>query len=213
MKKIKLDNTNAKNLTQQYNELVKAYQDDTKKMSEMQKNMQKIDMYKDTINKQEEVIDKYEKLLKKQIDDSNKLKESLIEIDRLKTDNFQLQNEIKKMVKKKSTSDYNSTNNNIFSDNDKYQNEIFRLENIIKDMQIKSLNNENNNNFNKSNRKNFPDKDSVELEIKYNKSVEKINILENEIDNITRNFADEVTKLRLRLSEKDSILQSMKYNY
>lgn len=55
------------------------------------KEMQKIAVYKDTVRKQEAVITKMEALLQKTMKDTQRAREGVIELEKLKTENLQLQ--------------------------------------------------------------------------------------------------------------------------
>jgi len=213
LKKAKIEIANSKELVHKYNELSKKHQENSKKFVELQGNVQKISLYRETINKQEEVISKLEKLVKKSIDESNKHKEDMFELEKLKTENLNLQNELKNYLIKNTISDGTAFNPHSNLDIDKYRNEISRLENIIKQMQMKLTSNKNDlhpNKINRLNSNNNNDKDIIELEIKYNKSLEKINILENEINFITKKYAEEITKLKIKIAEKEALIGGIK---
>ena len=57
--------------------------------------MQKIAIYKDTVRKQEGVIIKMEGLLTKTMQDTAKARDGILELERLKSDNLELQNKLK----------------------------------------------------------------------------------------------------------------------
>lgn len=64
--------------------------------SQMNKELQKIGMYKDTIRKQESVIVKLEALLDKTLKETQKAREGILELEKLKTENLNLQAHMKK---------------------------------------------------------------------------------------------------------------------
>lgn len=57
--------------------------------------MQKTALYKDTIKKQERVITKLETLLEKTLKDTQKAREGMLELEKLRTENFGLQHALK----------------------------------------------------------------------------------------------------------------------
>ena len=63
--------------------------------SQINKEMQKIGLYKDTVRKQERVIVKLETLLDKTLKETQKAREGIIELEKLKTENLELQNQHK----------------------------------------------------------------------------------------------------------------------
>lgn len=209
MEKSKSEIKNSKVLAQQYNDLLKIHQEDSKKVLEMQGNIQKIGLYRETINKQEEVIAKLEKLLQKSVQDSNKHREGLLELEKLKTENLNLQNDLKKILTKNTITRGNAFNEENQMDIEKYRNEISRLEKIIKDMQGKLANNKSElkNNYTNISNSIDDDREIYELEMHYNKALERINILENEIERITKKYGEEISILKLKLAEKEGFIK------
>lgn len=59
--------------------------------SSMTKEMQKIGLYKDTIRKQEKVIVKLENLLNKTLTETQRARDGILELEKLKTENLELQ--------------------------------------------------------------------------------------------------------------------------
>jgi len=57
--------------------------------------MQKIGLYKDTIRKQESVIVKLEALLDKTLRETQRAREGILELEKLKTENLELQTQLK----------------------------------------------------------------------------------------------------------------------
>lgn len=62
----------------------------------MNKELQKVGVYKDTIRKQESVIVKLEALLDKTLKETQKAREGVLELEKLKTENLNLQAHLKK---------------------------------------------------------------------------------------------------------------------
>lgn len=63
--------------------------------SQINKEMQKIGLYKDTIRKQESVIVKLEALLDKTLRETQRAREGILELEKLKTENLELQTQLK----------------------------------------------------------------------------------------------------------------------
>ncbi len=208
MKRAKHEIANSKNLNQQYNQLLKKHQEDSKNLVELQANVQKIRIYRETINKQEEVIIKLEKLLKNSIEDVDKHKRDILELEKLKTENLNLQTELRNYLFKNTINEGIAQNNII--DIDKYRNEISRLENLVKNMQDRLAKKKNyvNNKLMSINSKENSKNNMMELEIKYSQALEKINILENEIARITKHYAEEIARLKIKISQKEALLRN-----
>lgn len=73
-----------------------AYAEVIKRVNEFGKEAQKINLYKDTIRKQERVIAKLETLLEKTLKDTQKAREGMLELEKLRTENLELQNSLNK---------------------------------------------------------------------------------------------------------------------
>jgi len=59
--------------------------------SKVSKEVQRITLYKDTIKKQERVIVKMENMLSKTLKDTARVREGMLELEKLKTENLELQ--------------------------------------------------------------------------------------------------------------------------
>ena len=66
-----------------------------RKLQAMQQEIQKTKLYKDTITKQEKVIARLEKLMETTLKDTQKARNAVIEMERLKTENATLQKSLK----------------------------------------------------------------------------------------------------------------------
>lgn len=64
----------------------------------MQQEISKTQLYKDTIKKQEKVISKLEKLMETTLKDTQKARNSLLELEQLKTENINLQKQLKQIA-------------------------------------------------------------------------------------------------------------------
>ena len=75
--------TELNNLTERHDKLRAHF-------SQLNKEMQKIGLYKDTIRKQEKVIVKLETLLDKTLKETQRAREGVLELEKLKTENLEL---------------------------------------------------------------------------------------------------------------------------
>lgn len=64
----------------------------------MQQEVSKTQLYRDTIKKQEMVISKLEKLMETTLKDTQKARNSLLELEQLKTENINLQKQLKNLA-------------------------------------------------------------------------------------------------------------------
>ena len=64
----------------------------------LQQEVSKVQLYKDTIKKQEKVIAKLEKLMETTLKDTQKARSALVELEQLKTENINLQKQLKEMA-------------------------------------------------------------------------------------------------------------------
>ena len=122
---------NARKLANDLEQLQKVHEEDSEKFLNLQKETQKIGLYRETIKKQEEVITKMEGLLKKTMHENERQKDSLLELEQLRTENLKLQKEIKDFV-------VNSTPGVLGRGNielEKSKKEITRLQTIINELQ------------------------------------------------------------------------------
>jgi len=95
---LKSANTDLKNAQQLQTELENiqhAYNDSSKKLAELSKELQKTNLYKDTIRKQEKVIAKLEALLEKTLKDTQRARDGMLELEKLRTENLELQNALR----------------------------------------------------------------------------------------------------------------------
>ena len=72
-----------------------AYNDAIKQLHELRNEQKKTELYKDTIRKQEKVIAKLEALLEKTLKDTQRARDGMIELEKLRTENLELQSALK----------------------------------------------------------------------------------------------------------------------
>ena len=78
--------------------LQKQHQINARKLLSMQQEIQKTQIYKETIKKQEKVIDKLEKMMESTLKDTEKARGALIELEQIKSENINLQKQLKTMA-------------------------------------------------------------------------------------------------------------------
>jgi chromosome segregation ATPase len=192
---------NARKISQELEEMQKLHEEDTQKFLDMQKETQKVSLYRETIKKQEIVIQKYETLLKTTINDSNRQKESLLELEQLRTENLKLQKELKDLIINSVPGTVGKTNPEI----EKYKKEVDKLEKVIKGLQ-EELSNRRPLSTNQQN----VHSEFLELEVKYHKVTSRVRALEDELNDNSRRYAQEISRLKMILSEKESIIETLR---
>jgi hypothetical protein len=196
---------NYKDIANKYEVLINKNKFDSVKIKNLTSNEKKINLYQETVTKQQEVIKRFEKVLSKHI---NSLPKKDNDLNELKKENINLQNNLKEIMEKINSNEDNNYNNNNFRNIN--NEEIQRLENIVRDLRFKlneknnkGLNN-NNNNPNKrkiSYNKLYSETDDMEMEFKYERAIDKIRILENQIENMTKKYGDEIIRYKIKLRE------------
>jgi DNA repair exonuclease SbcCD ATPase subunit len=192
---------NARRLANDLETLQKTHEEDSNKFLNLQKETQKIGLYRETIKKQEEVIMKMEDLLKKTMNESERQKESLMELEALRTENLKLQKELKDFV-------INATPNVIGKNNyelEKSKKEIIRLNDLINELQ-----NELRNKRPISADKKELQTEILQLEVQNQKAQSRIHSLEQELEISAKNNAKEIAALKLILAEKEALIENMR---
>ena len=192
---------NARKLANDLEQLQKVHEEDSEKFLNLQRETQKIGLYRETIKKQEEVITKMEGLLKKTMNENERQKDSLLELEQLRTENLKLQKEIKDFV-------VNSTPGVLGRGNielEKSKKEVARLQTIINELQ-----NDLSNKRPISAEKKELQNEILELEVKYQKANARINSLQKELDSSAKNYAKEIAALKLILAEKEALIENMR---
>jgi predicted RNase H-like nuclease (RuvC/YqgF family) len=161
LKSAQIEISNARKLANQLDQIQKVHEEDSKKFLDLQRETQNIGLFRETIKKQEEVIKKLEGLLSKTVNESKKQKESLLELEQLRTENLKLQRELKEIVVNVNPGLIGKTNPAIES----YKKEIKKLENKVSSLQ-EELNNKRPISSNKKDLQN----EILDLEVKLHKS-------------------------------------------
>jgi len=192
---------NARKLANDLEQLQKVHEEDSEKYLNLQRETQKIGLYRETIKKQEEVILKMEGLLKKTMNEKERQKNSLLELEQLRTENLKLQKEIKDFV-------VNSTPGVLGRGNielEKSKKEVARLQTIVNELQ-----NDLNNKRPISAEKKELQNEILELEVKYQKANARISSLQKELETSAKNYAKEIAALKLILAEKEALIENMR---
>jgi hypothetical protein len=192
---------NARKLANDLEQLQKVHEEDSEKYLNLQRETQKIGLYRETIKKQEEVILKMEGLLKKTMNENERQKDSLLELEQLRTENLKLQKEIKDFV-------VNSTPGVLGRGNielEKSKKEVARLQTIVNELQ-----NDLNNKRPISAEKKELQNEILELEVKYQKANARISSLQKELETSAKNYAKEIAALKLILAEKEALIENMR---
>lgn len=92
LKSANIDLAQAKRIATELESMKMNYEKMRNNFGSMTKEMQKIGLYKDTIRKQETVIVKLEALLDKTLKETQRAREGILELEKLKTENLALQN-------------------------------------------------------------------------------------------------------------------------
>lgn len=201
LKQAQVEISNARKLADELNQMHKVHEEDSQKYLDLQKETQKIGLYRETIKKQEEVISKLEGLLKKTKSESNRQKDSLMELEQLRTENLKLQKELKDLVVNTAPGILGKGNPEL----EKYKKEVRRMEEIIKELQSE-LRNKRPISADKRDMQN----EMLELEVKYHKSLSRVRSLEEQINENAKRNAIEMSKLKMILSEKEGIIETLR---
>jgi len=192
---------NARKLANDLEQLQKVHEEDSEKFLNLQKETQKIGLYRETIKKQEEVITKMEGLLKKTMNENERQKDSLLELEQLRTENLKLQKEIKDFVVNSTPGVLGRGNTEL----EKSKKEISRLQTIINELQ-----NDLSNKRPISAEKKELQNEILELEVKYQKANARISALQKELESSAKNYAKEIAALKLILAEKEALIENMR---
>jgi hypothetical protein len=193
--------SNSRKIAAELEELQKLHEEDSQKFLNLQKETQKISLYRETIKKQEQVIVKLENLLNKTMSDNNRQKESLMELETLRTENLKLQNELKNLVINTAPGVLGKGNPEL----EKYKRECARLEKIVNE-----LRSDLNSKRPISSDKNQIQNELLELEVKYHKAQSRVRSLEDQLEETGRRYAQEISRLKIILNEKENLIETMR---
>jgi len=195
LKSANQDIAQAKKIQAELENLQSSHQDKAKKLLDMQKEVKRVNLYKDTIRKQEKVIAKFEVLMEKTLKDTKKAREGSLELEKLKTENFELQ----KILKEAS---FGPKGEN--SEVERYRREIMQLENLVADLreELRSKRPQS------SSGRDWED-EKIEIEVTLQKAQARVDAMQNEMTQNAGSFAKEISKLKMIIAEKQSIIDTM----
>lgn len=201
LKNAQTEIANARRLGQELESLQKVHEDDQKKYLNLQQETQKLGLYRETIQKQEEVIQKSTKILNNKLAELERLKNNQLEMEELRTENMKLQKELKDLVVNSNPGLMGKTNPEL----EKYKGEVRKLEKMIKELQ-----DELKNKRPISSEKNDVHSNILDLEVKLHKANARVSALESELNENSIRYAQEMSRLKMILSEKESIIESLR---
>jgi hypothetical protein len=201
LKSAQVEITNSRKLMHELESLQKVHEEDTQKFLSLQKETQKIGLYRETVKKQEQVIVKLENLLNKTMSDNSRQKESLMELESLRTENLKLQNELKNMVINTAPGVLGKGNPEL----EKYRSEVKRLEGVVKELKDELANKRPI-----STDKKVIQNEILELEVKYHKAQARVRSLEDQLEENSRRYAQELSRLKILLNEKESLIETLR---
>jgi hypothetical protein len=201
IKKAQNEITNAQEIVNELEQIQKVHEDDAGKFLALQKETQKIGLYRETIKKQEEVIVKMEDLLKKTLNDNEKQKESLLELEQLRELNMKLQKELKEFVVMTTPGVLGKGNVEL----EKSKNEIQRLQQLVDELKG-ILHKKKPISVEKEKLQN----EIMHLEMKYQQSQDRVKSLEIELEHNAKKNAKEISALKLILAEKQALIETMR---
>lgn len=171
-----------------------AYNDSSKRLQELSKELQKTNLYKDTIRKQEKVIAKLEALLEKTLKDTQRARDGMIELEKLRTENLELQNALKG----------NSLNMKDSDESDRLRREVSLLESLVSELREELRNKRPQS----AGQQDWED-EKIDYEVRLQKGQARIDAMQNEMTSSTAMVAKELSKLKLLLAEKESLIDTM----
>lgn len=194
LKSANQDLANAKQLQTELENVSHAHTKKAKKLMELNKEIAKINLYKDTIRKQEKVISKLEALLEKTLKDTKRAREGMIELEKLRTENLELQKNAKDVGKYKGSS----------SEADRLRSEVQMLETLVAELRDEL----------KSKRPQTAgqadwEEDKIEYEVKLQKAESRVDAMQQMLTESTADHAREISRLKMIIAEKESIIETL----
>lgn len=205
LKSANVDLVQAKQTQAELENLQQAYGDSMKRLAEFGKEAQRANLYKDTIKKQERVITKLETLLEKTLKDTQKAREGMIELEKLRTENLELQHALKTTAVKGGKGGYGASQD---EDNDRLRHEVGLLESLVSELRAELKNKRPQTPIGGMGGENWED-ERIEMEVRAQKDKARIDALQSELTNTTSTYAKEISKLKLIIAEKESLIETM----
>jgi hypothetical protein len=194
LKSANVDLAHAKKMQTELENLQHAYNDSSRKLSELHKELQKTNLYKDTIRKQEKVIAKLEALLEKTLKDTQRARDGMLELEKLRTENLELQNALR-------SSAMNPMDND---EVDKLRREVAMLESLVAE-----LREELKNKRPQSAGAHDWEDEKIDFEVRLQKAQARVDAMQTEMNMTASNFAREITRLKMIIAEKESLIDTM----
>lgn len=178
-----------------------AYAEAMRRLQDSTKEVQKTNLYKDTIRKQERVISKLEVLLEKTLKDTQKARDGMLELEKLRTENIELQSALNKGGSGAMNKGYAYDSD----ENDRLHRELQLMENLVQELRQELRNKRPMT----ANGNNDWEDEKIEMEVYIQKSNARINAMQNELTASATMYAKEIAKLKLLLAEKESLIETM----
>ena len=194
LKSANQDLANAKQLQTELENVSHAHVQKAKKLMELNKEIAKINLYKDTIRKQEKVISKLEALLEKTLKDTKRAREGMLELEKLRTENLELQNNIKAAGKARGNQ----------SENDRLKSEVQMLETLVSELRDELKNKRPQT----AGQADWED-EKVEYEVKLQKAEARVEAIQEEMVTSSADHAREIARLKTIIAEKESVIETM----
>jgi len=194
LKSANQDLANAKQLQTELENISHAHTKKTKKLMELNKEIAKINLYKDTIRKQEKVISKLEALLEKTLKDTKRAREGMMELEKLRTENLELQSNVKDAARMKGSS----------SESDRLRSEVQMLETLVSELRDELKNKRPQT----AGQGDWED-EKVEYEVRLQKAETRVDAVQDELTTSTVEHAREIARLKTIVAEKESIIETI----
>ena len=189
LKSANVDLVQAKQSQAELENMQQAYSEAMKRLGEFGKEVQKTNLFKDTIRKQERVITKLESLLEKTLKDTQKAREGMLELEKLRTENLELQNSLRQ----------NNPMKGGYGDSDevdRLRRDVELLENLVQELRSELKNKRPQT---ADGQRDYED-ERIDMEVKLQKASARIEAVQNELTSSATMFAKEISKLKIVLA-------------
>ena len=195
IKKAQNDITHAYRYKAELEELQGKHEGQLRQLQKVQTQVERAGAYKETIKKQEKVISKLESLMEKTLRDTQKARDSAMELEKLRTEDIELQRRLKEVA-------FGTSSGAAL---DQAQEEVRRLERLVFELreELKSkrpVTSEGQSDW---------EKEKLQLELNLQKAEFRVQSMQDELDTNAVKFAKEIGHYRGLLAEKQSIIDTM----
>lgn len=170
------------------------------RMQKIQTQIDKVKVYRETIKKQETVISKLEKILERTLKDTQAARESAQELEKLKTENLELQRRLKESA-------YGGKDMN-----EQSRQEVRRLERLVQELNEQLRSKRPDTRDNRSGGSNggaLDDGERIRLEVDLQKAELRMQAMQDEMDRNASRFAKEISHYKGLIAEKQSVIDTM----